>query len=157
DGIQSVMEAEARGTLATLQSKAQGFGDIVKASGGAADDATLLLVTEQLPALVEEQVKAIANLQIDSVTVWDSGGKGKNGKNDTAEFVSGLVGALPPLHQLTKNVGIELPEFLGRLSEDPAKAAQLLQQAKQTAPVEIEVDNQPATTESAADDSGETE
>ena len=157
DGIQSVMEAEARGTLATLQSKAQGFGDIVKASGGAADDATLLLVTEQLPALVEEQVKAIANLQIDSVTVWDSGGKGKDGKNDTAEFVSGLVGALPPLHQLTKNVGIELPEFLGRLSEDPAKAAQLLQQAKQTAPFEVEVDNQPTTTESDADDSGETE
>ena len=53
DGIQSVMEAEARGTLATLQSKAQGFGDIVKASGGEAHDATLLLVTEQLPALVE--------------------------------------------------------------------------------------------------------
>ena len=98
DGIQSVMEAEARGTLATLQSKAQGFGDIVKASGGGADDATLLLVTEQSPTLIEEQVKAIANLKIDSVTVWDSGGKGKNGKNDTAEFVSGLVGALTTLH-----------------------------------------------------------
>ncbi|MFL2658398.1 MAG: flotillin domain-containing protein [Akkermansiaceae bacterium] len=86
DGIQSVMEAEAKGTLATLQSKAEGFGRIVSASGGSADDATLLLVTEQLPALVEEQVKAIANLKIDSVTVWDSG-KGKDGKNDTAGFV----------------------------------------------------------------------
>ncbi|MEC9327977.1 MAG: SPFH domain-containing protein, partial [Verrucomicrobiota bacterium] len=129
DGLQSLMEAEARGTLATLQSKAQGFGDIVKASGGAADDATLLLVTEQLPALVEEQVKAISNLKIDSVTVWDSG-KGKGGKNDTADFVSGLVGALPPLHQLTKNVGIELPEFLGKLSDDPAEAAKIIEQAK---------------------------
>ena len=131
DGLQSVMEAEARGTLATLQSKAEGFGDIVKASGGAADDATLLLVTEQLPALVEEQVKAIANLKIDAVTVWDSGGKGSEGKNDTANFVSGLVGALPPLHQLTKNVGIELPEFLGKLSENPDEAAGLIKQAKQ--------------------------
>ncbi len=131
DGIQAVMEAEARGTLATLQSKAQGFGDIVKASGGGADDATLLLVTEQLPALVEEQVKAISNLKIDSVTVWDSGGKGKSGKNDTAEFVSGLVGALPPLHQLTKNVGIELPEFLGKITENPDEAARLIKQAKQ--------------------------
>ena len=136
DGIQFVMEAEARGTLATLQSKAQGFGDIVKASGGGADDATLLLVTEQLPTLIEEQVKAIANLKIDSVTVWDSGGKGKNGKNDTAEFVSGLVGALPPLHQLTRNVGIELPEFLGKLTDNPDEAARIIKKAKQVPPPE---------------------
>ena len=129
DGIQSILEAEAKGTLATLQSKAQGFGDIVRASGGAADDATLLLVTEQLPALVEEQVKAISNLKIDSVTVWDSG-KGEGGKNDTANFMSGLVGALPPLHALTKNVGIELPEFLGKLSEDPSGAAKIIEEAK---------------------------
>ncbi len=136
DGIQSVMEAEAKGTLATLESKAQGFGSIVKASGGA-DDATLLLVTEQLPALIEEQVKAISNLKIDSVTVWDSG-KGKDGKNDTAEFVSGLVGALPPLHQLTKNVGIELPEFLGKLADDPKAAAKIIDEAKQREVVDAE-------------------
>ena len=63
------------------------------------------------------------------MTVWDSG-NGKDGKNDTANFVSGLVGALPPLHQITKNVGIELPEFLGKLSEDPAGAAKLIEEAK---------------------------
>mgnify|MGYP001204504561 FL=1 len=132
DGIQSIMESEARGTLAALQAKAQGFGDIVKVSGGA-DDATLLLVTEQLPDLIQEQVKAISNLKIDSVTVWDSG-KGDDGKNDTANFMSGLVGALPPLHQLTKNVGIELPEFLGKLTDDPAGAAKLIEQAKSSPP-----------------------
>ena len=131
DGNFSIMEAEARGTLAALQSKAQGFSDIVGAAGGA-DEATLLLITEQLPQLVEEQVKAIANLKIDSVTVWDSG-KGEGGKNDTANFVSGLVGALPPLHQLTKNVGIELPEFLGKLTENPSEAAKLLDSAKEKA------------------------
>ena len=130
DGIQSMMEAEANGTLAALQSKAEGFGQIVHAAGGA-DLASTLLVTEQLPQLVAEQVKAIANLKIDSVTVWDSG-KGEGGKNDTANFVSGLVGALPPLHQITKNVGIELPEFLGKLSENPAEAAKLLEQGKKT-------------------------
>ena len=129
DGIQSLMEAEAKGTLAALQAKAQGFGEIVQSSGGEADDATLLLVTEQLPQLIEEQVKAISNLKIDSVTVWDSG-KGEGGKNDTAEFVSGLVGALPPLHALTKNVGIELPEFLGKLSANPAEAAKIIEKAK---------------------------
>jgi len=128
DGIQSLMEAEAKGTLAALQSKAEGFDRIVQAAGGA-DLASTLLVTEQLPQLVAEQVKAIANLKIDSVTVWDSG-KGEGGKNDTANFVSGLVGALPPLHQITKNVGIELPEFLGKLSDNPAEAARLLEQGK---------------------------
>ena len=133
DGIQSLMEAEAKGTLAALQAKAQGFGEIVQSSGGAADDATLLLVTEQLPQLIEEQVKAIANLKIDKVTVWDSG-KGDGGKNDTANFMSGLVGALPPLHDLTKNVGIELPEFLGKLSSDPAGAAKLIEKAKSVTP-----------------------
>ena len=59
-------------------------------------------------------------------------GGAKDGKNDTANFVSGLVGSLPPLHQITKNVGIELPEFLGKLSEDPAAAAKMLEQAKNT-------------------------
>ncbi|MFP6885947.1 MAG: SPFH domain-containing protein [Opitutales bacterium] len=128
DGNYAIMEADARGTLAALQSKAQGLGDIVGAAGGA-DEATILLVTEQLPQLIAEQVKAISNLKIDSVTVWDSG-KGEGGKNDTANFVSGLVGALPPLHQLTKNVGIELPEFLGKLTDNPSEAAKLLESAK---------------------------
>ena len=130
DGIQSLMEAEAKGTLAALESKAAGFAKIVSGAGGA-EFASTLLVTEQLPQLVAEQVKAIANLKIDKVTVWDSG-SGKDGKNDTANFVSGLVGALPPLHQITKNVGIELPEFLGKLSEDPAGAAKLIEDAKKS-------------------------
>ena len=94
-----------------LKKKAEGFDQIVEAIGGA-DNAALLLATEQLPKLVEEQVKAIAGLKIDNVTVWDSG-RGEGGKTATADFVSGLVGSLPPLHELTKNVGIKLPEYLG--------------------------------------------
>ena len=86
-------------------------------------------MVEKIEELVARQTEAIANLKIDSVTVWDSG-KGEGGKNDTANFVSGLVGALPPLHQITKNVGIELPEFLGKLSDNPAEAAKLLEQGK---------------------------
>ena len=64
---------------------------------------------DELPKLVEEQVKAISNLQIDNVTVWESG-RNADGKSSTADFVSSLVGALPPLHDLTKNVGVELPD-----------------------------------------------
>ncbi len=75
--------------------------------------ARLLLVTEQLPSLVAEQVKAISNLKIDQVVVWD------NGKGATArphrQVISGLVGSLPPLHEIARNAGIRLPEYLGTM------------------------------------------
>jgi len=114
DGLRSVMEAEAAGLEAILSRKAVGFDRMVAAARGLPELAALLLVTEQLPKLVEEQVKAISNLKIDKVTVWE-GGRGENGKTATADFLAGLVGSLPPLHELTKNVGIELPEYLGHM------------------------------------------
>jgi len=119
DGLKAYMEAQAKGTLAQLTARADGFRGIIAAAGDA-ERAAQLMITEQLPKLVEEQVKAIANLKIDSVTVWDSG-KGKDGKGSTADFLSGLVGSLPPLHELTKNVGIKLPDYLGQNIEPPAK------------------------------------
>ena len=61
-------------------------------------------------------MRAISNLKIDKITVWDQG-SGANGKNATADFLSGLVGALPPLHELTKNVSVRLPEYLGSMAE----------------------------------------
>ncbi len=126
DGLRSVMEAEAEGLKAILTKKAEGFDQIVRAASGIPELASLLLVTEQLPKLVEEQVKAISNLKIDSVTVWE-GGSGGDGKTATADFVSGLVRALPPLHELARNAGVELPEYLGQrrreTSEDSAPAA----------------------------------
>jgi len=63
DGLRAFMEAQAQGTLAQLQARANGFRAIVEAAGGA-EQAAQLMVTEQLPKLVEEQVKAIANLKI---------------------------------------------------------------------------------------------
>jgi len=117
DGIQALMEAEAEGIRAILLRKAEGFAKMVQSSESRADLAALLLITEQLPKLVEEQVKAISNLKIDQVTVWESG-RNDDGKTSTANFLSGLVGALPPLHDLTRNVGVHLPEYLGRLAGD---------------------------------------
>ena len=124
DGLRSMMEAEAEGLAAILLKKAQGFDRIVAAAQGHPELASLLMVTEQLPSLVEEQVKAISNLKIDSVTVWEGGRNGGTdgsgtGRTATADFVSGLVGSLPPLHELTKNVGIQLPEYLGRMEREP--------------------------------------
>ena len=126
DGQRLLMEAEAMGLLALLTRRAEGLGELVAASGGAAQEAALLLVAEQLPNLVAEQVKAISNLQIDKITVWDSGG-GSNGENGTtANFISGLIGALPPLHEVASQAGIKLPEFMGEL--DNADAVERLRQ-----------------------------
>ena len=48
---------------------------------------SLLLITEQMPKLIEEQVKAISNLNIDQITVWEGGRKG-DGKTSTAQKAS---------------------------------------------------------------------
>ena len=112
DGLKAYMEAQAKGTLAQLAARADGFRAIIEAAGGPLD-ASRLMVTEQLPKLVEEQVKAISNLKIDSITVWESG-KNKDGKGSTADFLSSLIGSLPPLNELAQNVGVQLPEFLGK-------------------------------------------
>ena len=114
-GIRAKLLAEAQGAQAVLEAKAKGFDDLIKACMGPAG-AQNMLVTELLPQLVREQVQAIANLKIDKITVWDSG-KGADGKTSTANFLSGMAGAVPPLHEIAKNVGVELPEYLGKLDE----------------------------------------
>ncbi|HEX5789944.1 MAG TPA: SPFH domain-containing protein [Luteolibacter sp.] len=121
DGLKAVMQAQADGTLAQLMARADGFKSIVAAAGGA-DHAARLMVTEQLPKLVEEQVKAIGNLKIDKVTVWDSGKSSADGKTSTAGFLSGLAGSLPPIHELARNAGIELPTYLGKAADGGAAA-----------------------------------
>ena len=118
DGKRLKMLAEAEGVEALLKNKAKGFAELV-AAFSTEEQAQLMLVIEQLPRLVEEQVKAVSNLKIDKVTVWD-GGKGADGKSATTNFLSSLVSALPPLHEITKNVGVKLPEYLGNLSGDGA-------------------------------------
>jgi len=35
----------------------------------------------------------------------------------TADFLSGLVGALPPIHELAHQAGIELPGALGKIGK----------------------------------------
>lgn len=113
EGLKMKLLAEAEGTEALLSKKAKGFGDIISACS-TTEGAQNLLLVEQLPAIVSEQVKAISNLRIDKITVWDSGKSGDgNGKGSTANFLSGLVGALPPLHELAGNVGVKLPGCLG--------------------------------------------
>ena len=135
DGQRLRMEAEAMGILALLTRRAQGLGELVDRTGGEAQLAALMLVAEQLPALVAEQVKAISNLKIDSVTVWDSGGgNAGNGGSSTANFLSSLIGSLPPLQDLAAQVGVKLPTFLGELdgAPTPEKLRQLAEAMEET-------------------------
>ncbi|MDQ3413474.1 MAG: SPFH domain-containing protein, partial [Verrucomicrobiota bacterium] len=116
EGLKARLLAEAEGAQAILTKKAAGFRDLIDTCGGA-NGAQNMLITEQLPNLVREQVSAISNLKIDKVTVWD-GGKNADGKTGTADFLSGLIGALPPLHELARNAGLDLPTYLGKLQEE---------------------------------------
>ncbi len=120
-GLKAKLLAEAEGAQAILVGKAKGFKDLIATCEGP-EGAQRMLVTELLPQLVREQVQAISNLHIDKITVWDSG-KGADGKSSTAGFLSGLAGAVPPLHELAKNVGVELPEYLGKLDNEKPEAS----------------------------------
>ncbi len=118
DAIRSKYEAEADGVRLVLEAKADGYRKLIEACGSDATVGPTLLLIEKLPELVREQVKAVQNLKIDKITVWDQGGSG-DGRNATADFLSGLIGTLPKLHELAHQAGIELPPALGRVAAQP--------------------------------------
>jgi flotillin len=113
DGTYSKMEAEARGTLEILSKQAQGFNELVVAAGKNPNSAIQYLIADKLETLVQIQVEAIKNLKFDNVTVWDTGSN-EDGKSSTANFASGLMKAVPPMSDLFKMTGMELPSFLGK-------------------------------------------
>ena len=78
-----------------------------------------MLMVEKIQDVVQLQTEAIKNLKIDKVTVWDGAG-GEKGSS-TANFVSSLVKSLPPLHDVAKMAGVDLPAYLGTVS-DPSEA-----------------------------------
>jgi flotillin len=117
DAILARYTAEADGTRKVLEAKSAGYERLLEICGDRKDIAPTLLVIEQLPSLVAEQVKAIQNLKIDKITVWDSGSAGGNASSSTAGFLRGLIGALPPVHELAKQAGIDLPDALGKVEE----------------------------------------
>ena len=114
DAILATYTAEAEGTRKVLEAKAAGYQRLMEACAADPSLAPTLLMIEQLPAIIAEQVKAIQNLHIDKITVWDSG-QARDGGGATADFLAGLIGALPPVHELAQQAGIELPAALGRM------------------------------------------
>ncbi|MCE4566241.1 flotillin family protein [Maribellus sp. CM-23] len=111
DAIYVKMAAEGKGIYEILSKQAEGFEKLVKAAGGDAQSAALMMITDKLPELVKTQVEAIKNIKIDKVTVWETG-NGKDGKTSTANFMQGLLGSLPPLDDVFKSAGMELPNYL---------------------------------------------
>ena len=121
DAIYAKMEAEARGVEEILKKQAAGFAEIVQSAGGDSNAALQLLIADKLEDLMKVQVEAIKNIKIDKVTVWD-GGQGADGKTSTANFISGMMKAVPPLDEMFKMAGMQLPSYLGTKAEDTAKA-----------------------------------
>ena len=119
DAIYAKMEAEAKGLYEILTKQAQGYDKMIQAAGGDATKAYTLLLLEKLPELVKTQVEAIKGINIDKVTVWDSG-QGGDGKGSTAGFVSGLMKSVPPLNELFDQAGLALPEYLAKKKEAEA-------------------------------------
>ncbi len=119
DAVLAKYNAEAEGVRRVLEAKSHGYRELLKVCAERPELAPTLLVIEKLPELVAEQVKAVQNLKIDKVTVWDSGtavgGEGQAG-GATADFLRGLISSLPPVHDLAKQAGIDLPEILGTVS-----------------------------------------
>jgi flotillin len=118
DAIFAKLEAEARGMYEILTKQAEGLERIVKSAGNNPKDAVLLLIADKLPELVRLQTEAIKNIKIDKVTVWDSGGQAADGKNSTANFMSGLYKSVPPLKDIFDMAGMDLPTYLGKTKED---------------------------------------
>jgi flotillin len=117
DAVLARYNAEAEGTKAVLEAKANGYKQLVASAGGDVKAAATLLMVEKIEEIVARQTEAIANLQIDKITVWDSGTGGSEG-GSTANFVSSLIRSLPPVHDVAKMAGVDLPDYLGSMKEE---------------------------------------
>ena len=116
DAILARYEAEAEGIQKVLESKAKGYSSLVTSASGDPKAAATLLMVEKIEAMVNAQTEAIRNLKIDKITVWDSGNNA-DGTSATSNFVSSLVQSLPPIHDVAKMSGVELPDYLGSLTD----------------------------------------
>src|SRR3990167_9423783 len=117
EAILSIRQAEAEGIQKLLDAKATGYKQLVEACGEDAKSAATMLLIEKLEEIVKLQVEAIKNIKIDKITVWDSASANGNGSS-TSNFISQLTKSLPALHDIASSAGLELPEYLGKISPD---------------------------------------
>ncbi len=120
DAIKAKYFAEAEGVRAVLEAKAKGYEQLVHISNNKPEIATSFLMIEKIEDIVAKQVEAIKNIKFDKITVWDGGAGSKDGST-TANFMRDLIKALPAMHDLAGQAGIELPQILGKVGsqEEP--------------------------------------
>jgi flotillin len=121
------MKAEGEGVQAILAGKASGYRELVDACTNPQQVAALLII-EKLADVARIQAQAIQDLPIEKIIVWDNGhggnGSGGNGSSGGLAGLGGrLMGALPPMHELAKQVGLDLPSFLGRIADTTREKA----------------------------------
>ncbi len=115
DAIKAKYFAEAEGVRAVLEAKAKGYEELVKISNNKPEIATSFLMIEKIEDIVAKQVEAIKNIKFDKITVWDGGAGSKEGST-TANFMRDLIKALPAMHDLAGQAGVELPSILGKVA-----------------------------------------
>jgi len=129
DAIFMQKEAIAKGTYEILTKQAAGFDKIVEAANDNARDAVVLMIADKLPEIVKTQVEAIKNLKIDKITVWDSMGGGGQSPT-TANFLSGMLKSVPPLEDMFKMAGMELPSYLKGKAEENKESETIKEKKK---------------------------
>lgn len=107
DAMTAKANAQANAIFIQLEAKANGYKKLIEATGSASAASNMLLI-EKMEAIIQEQVKALEHIKIDKITVWDN-------KGDTKNFIKDLLQMAPPLHEITQNAGLKLPDFLGTL------------------------------------------
>jgi flotillin len=112
------LEAEAKGQYEILAKKGDGLRRIIDACGGA-QQAFQLLMLEHLDRVAETAALAISNIKFEKVVVWENGGANGSPSN-TAHFLQSLARTMPPMMQVLKDIGgVEMPEYLARLTPEP--------------------------------------
>jgi flotillin len=115
------LEAEARGQYEILAKKGEGLKKIIEACGGA-QAAFQLLMLEHMDHLASASAQAISNIKFDKVVVWENGGHNGDGTSNTTNFLQSLARSMPPMLQVMKDVGgVEMPEFVAKMTPDAVK------------------------------------
>ncbi len=127
EAVMLKMQAEAKGQQAILDGKAAGYKSLVAACAQEPSLTAGFLLIEKLVDVARIQTEAVKNLPIEKIIVWDGGGEG--GMSNLGQRI---MGALPPMHELAKMSGLELPEFLGRISPKKEVSSQEPPSAPQT-------------------------
>lgn len=129
------LDAEARGQFEILAKKGDGLRRIIEACGGA-QQAFQLLMLEHLDNLAHTAAQAISNIKFDKVVVWENGNGTGAGTSNTSHFLQSMARTMPPMMQIMKDIGgVEIPEFIARLTPESKEAKQPAEEKAAAAPL----------------------